>query len=464
MLLFCLGYMLSGGTKEAPVTEKQSSASAEASTSSGIANSYMITTRNNTDPSNPNSKSLVVPIPDGGLTWWKASTPADTIAADYSQTNSATAFLQDLAGDLNTAAGTSDTASVTVFIHGLDTDWDDALKTAGYYAGNMANEGYSNGVVVGFSWPAYADAPGLTDPDLSYYATSYPPQNTSGSVRDNINGSCQGFQTMLDSLFNLANHGLTQDVLQVNLVAHSEGGFMVLLGMNYVKANGGFASGDTINQTVLLAPDINYGTLQTPGDSIAASGNEGDGCAITALSHDVTVYYSPHDPDLWTSSSICAATTVIGNPPLQNPIYTVRLGLVGPYDLANVQSNVTGVNCGPMNNNDRMSQLESASVLVYPDTSIHTSYLADPGILSDQVYVLTGTASSFTQGGIRNADKVDPFSTTTNNYCLNPQTYVVSKYNSCSILENEALASTLLALCDITLSDNSKTAASKNKK
>jgi hypothetical protein len=327
-------------------------------------NSYMITNRQQ-----PNSTSYKTTVPLGnGTLWWYMSTAGvyDPTIDDYEpqssnpSTTAPSTFQNAIVAQLQAQTN----PSLTIFIHGLGTEWSDAITDTASLGSYMTKYGPYNGLVIGFSWPSY----GEWDSALNY-ATGYPPPATSGSIRDNINGSRQSFGNLISWTQNLA---AAVPGLAINIICHSEGNYMLMLGLASV-------SSIQLNQIILLAADINNGALQIP-----SAGLVGQGAKIATLSNRVSVYYSSNDSVLADSEGAFGA--------YHNPSFAGRLGLSGPnYDQGSQQPNSNGIDCSSVVNATYVAALPPG--IIPPGTTLHSTYRYIPQILEDITQTIGGTAS-----------------------------------------------------------------------
>jgi esterase/lipase superfamily enzyme len=216
---------------------------------------------------------------------------------------------------------------VSIFIHGLATRCEDeALPDTAKIGQCLYENGYP-WLLVGFSWPSYgeSESAGAYGPDYQW-----PPVAMPGTIRGNINGSVDSFISLLNVIGSIQESLLFQGhKLRVNLMCHSEGNYMAMLGMY------GYASATqsvTIDQIVLLAADINDGVFVASN----SSPNKGQGKWMSQIAEQVTAYYSVNDPDLKEANRVTH---------LHNTDYPNRLGLSGPVSYSDVLSNVVGVDC-----------------------------------------------------------------------------------------------------------------------
>jgi esterase/lipase superfamily enzyme len=322
-------------------------------------NSYLATNRADPTTIFTDSKTYVVPLPSGGLSYYLSDTPYDQDSDDYASVSSSD-FFTPLKVDLQNTAGSNGPASLAVYIHGLAVDFDDAISSTAAFGTALASPGGFNGLTIGFDWPSYGE---LVGPLPSYYATSRPPQNTSGTIRDNINGSTEAFVNLMQALLALR---INNQPLNLNIITHSEGNFMLLLGMMALqKAN--VSSG--VNNALMLAADISAAMLQ--------QGQLGD--AITTICNQTTVYYSGCDPDLCFSDYEFFA--------FHDQAYPTRLGLIGPYAYPAadaIPKTVVGIDCAQV------------TIDLGSQADVHSSYRSLPQVLVDLSTTMNSTNPVYT--------------------------------------------------------------------
>jgi len=335
-------------------------------------NSYLLTNR-----AYPQEQwsHYIYPCPPGTLFFFTAPGQYNSNTASYkanpnSPTNIVPSdFAAAITKDLQVAAGNG-CAQITVYVHGLANSFSDSCNELGTYGTNLQAQGY-NGLLIGFDWPSYGEYE-----SWDYYGTlpySFPPTKTSGSIRDNINGSINSFRTMLSILASICK----QNNAKLNFICHSEGNYMLMLAMNRLN----FSPSAFINQVLLLAADINTGALQVSTYSPPWSGQ------LTSLKHFVTgttVYWSSYDDALphsegWTN--------------YHNPSFPNRLGLHGPASFAvnnnvdQLMPNTYGLDCSLVVNPTVMNKNR-----VPPSISVHSSYFYIPQVLQDMAQALNGVA------------------------------------------------------------------------
>lgn len=336
-------------------------------------NSYMITNRS--DPTSLLDPQK--PLPGDNLWWYVSTTQANDpsygnykLVSKSASSGAPAAFTDDVVAELQAQAS----PSLTLFIHGLDSDWARAVSDTAAIGANLAGTGIYGGLVIGFSWPSMGGR------DLIDYASGYPQPATAGTARGNIALSVASFGSLMAFVSSVSSQVAG---LQVNVVCHSEGNYMLMLGL-------AATSNAVVDQTVMLAADINNGAFQTP-----ASGLVGTAAAIAAQSASVTVYYSSNDNTLALSEGAFSAELSFplstDSGAYHNPAFFGRLGLSGPsYDQGPQAANMFGVDCSAVINQAYVAQLSPS---VYPaGTTLHTSYIVIPQVVQDIAATLAGTA------------------------------------------------------------------------
>jgi esterase/lipase superfamily enzyme len=336
-------------------------------------NSYFITNRNDPETIWVDSTKVVVP---GPLSYYLSTAQYDQSPDDYSTADWGD-FLTQLEIDLNSTVDANGNANLAVYIHGLGNTFDDAITEAAAFGSALASPGGYGGLLIAFDWPSYGS---VVSASASYYATTqinWPVENTSGTIRDNINGSIDSFVTVIQALLAIQVKG---NPLNLTLISHSEGNYMLMMGMLGLNA-AGVTSG--INNAIMLAADVSAAIFQ--------SGQFG--YAITDICKQVSVYYSGADADVNYSDYDFFA--------FHNQVYPSRLGLIGPYAYPSataIPASVIGIDC---------SQVTVNLGLI---TNVHSSYRSLPQVLVDMS--TTMNSSTYT-GRIL-------YPGSTNSYYLNP--------------------------------------------
>lgn len=332
---------------------------------STFSNSYIITARNQ-----PNATSYdnIVPLPNGGLWYYSASGQYNPEVSDYSANGPAgpspsSGFLGLLAADLKNAT------QLTVVIHGLGNLFSDSIAQMARLGSGLQQYASYSGLVISFDWPSYD----MFDSGLDYglLPYSFPPSGTSGTVRGNINGTVPAFGNFITLLKQLR----LQYKIPINFICHSEGNYMMMLGMNAQTGGGVF-----LNQVLLAAADINNGALQSVQPN--SPPYTGQGANISGMSEVTTIYYSNADDVLpWSQATFGK---------MHDPSYPGRLGLEGPSSFPGLASSVYGVDCSAV-----VLDANQPNIPQWPaGISSHSSYFYIPQVLQDWAQTLQGTAPS----------------------------------------------------------------------
>jgi len=337
-------------------------------------NSYVITNR-----AYPSEQwaYYIYPCAPGALWFYTAPGQYNGNTAAYNAVNSSPtkivppAFAAAITKDLQVAAANG-CAQITVYVHGLANYFSDTCNELGTYGTNLLAQGYK-GLVIAFDWPSYGEYE-----SYQYYGSlpySFPPTNTSGTIRDNINGSVNSFRTLMTILSNICR----QNNAKLNFMCHSEGNYMLMLAMNRLD----FAPiPPFINQVLLMASDINTGAVQTTNYSPPWSGQLWN---LQAYATAATVYWSSYDDALpysegWTS--------------YHNPSFPNRLGLHGPASFRlnpdrsdQLIANAYGLDCSLVVNRTVMNNNG-----VPPSITVHSGYFYIPQVLQDMSRTLNGAS------------------------------------------------------------------------
>jgi len=349
-----------------------SAAALEAAPGSG--SSFMISNRTHRSDNEPDKTE---PIANGEMCWLLSTVQAnDPNAGNYQQQGGSSATVpESFNAAIYTALQSQGTPQLTIFIHGLGNLFPDAIWGMSSLGANLATFANYPGLMIGFDWPSYDEV------DSGWFYASngspylFPPTATSGTIRDNINGSRPAFANLLAFITDLRN-GIRD--LTVSVVCHSEGNYMALLGLLNNTTQ-------YFDHVLLLAADINNAALQVP---VNGAPLVGQGSGIVQSATDVTVYFTGNDDVLPIS-----LYTYEYN--YHNPEFGSRLGSAGPlYNGGILPANVYSVDCGAVINVQNFQYLQSQKVIpVQTDgsnLSMHTSYLFIPQILQDMSAVITG--------------------------------------------------------------------------
>lgn len=338
-----------------------------------FAYTYMITNRATPYAT---TKDDIVPGAPGSLTFWTAPGTYQSTSTEgtYEEVTQAV-FLERLAADL-ALASSAGKLHLGLYVHGLGNTFTDALSEAATFGCALATSGSWPGLLIGFSWPSYD----LFD-SAGYYATTGPPPpplvpQTSGSIRDNVLGSRQSFDALIQ-LLETEVVAKAQTPVELSLLTHSEGNYMLMVGLAALSKPA------TVEKCLMLAADVSAVSLQTAEQ----------GQAISDTCGEVTVYYSGADETLSSSNYEFFQ--------YHRQDFPTRLGVIGPYygftAPKALNANVVGLDC--------------SSVTVFPAVfsivDVHSSYRTVPGILLDQAQTMlslphtkrapiSGTSQGFT--------------------------------------------------------------------
>jgi esterase/lipase superfamily enzyme len=324
-----------------------------------FAYSYMVTNR--ATPFAPYRSDGIVPSAPGTLSFWTAPGPYQSSdpQTNYTEVTQAV-FLERLTADLALAASAGK-LHLGMYVHGLGNVFTDALTEAAQFGCALATSGSWPGLLIGFSWPSY----GALESTV-FYATAGPPPppvtpQTSGSIRDNILGSRQSFDALLQ-LLETEVVQKSQTPVDVSLLTHSEGNYMLMTGL------GALTQPVSVNNCLMLAADVSAVSLQ--------EGEQGQAIATTCA--QVTVYYSGADETLNSSNYEFFQ--------YHRSDFPTRLGVIGPYYYLPapkaLNPNVTGLDCSAV------TVFPAVSSIIY----VHSSYLYVPALVADEAQTLLSAA------------------------------------------------------------------------
>lgn len=338
-------------------------------------NSYMVTNR--AEPTSDLGQAPMTGAERADLWWYLSHNANDDDYRHFAKQSAAPAATPPAAFEeaISQQLQAQSKPSLTVFIHGLDCFWANAVKYTGLLGQHLAQAGYE-GLVIGLSWPSN----GVDD--VFHYSDGYPPTvpASSWTVRGNILQSVDSFSSLMSWIAGLVADFQQQGrSLAVNIVSHSEGNFMLMEGAARLGAG-------AVNQVVMLAADINDGAFETP-----PAGLVGQAAAIANSAQRVTIYSSTNDPVLQDSIHYytkCLPWPPVGTGAFHNPSYPQRLGLSGPNYPASQQANAIGVDCSAVVNDQTVLRLPAG--VVPPNTSLHVVYFYIPQVLQDIAQTLLG--------------------------------------------------------------------------
>ena len=319
---------------------------------------------------------LLAPVP-GAVPNYVSDATAFTSQGTTSNGTLPAAFSAALLTDLAQTVDANGRAYLTVFIHGLDTDWagsvsDLALVGCGLSGTNTSggplmtydpiglscvyttlNATYP-GLVIGFSWPCVG--------------TSFLAGVGLHRTRENANVGVASLNNLIVALQALAS--TFSGGLYLCVVAHSEG--------NYVLQQAASALATTapgsLQQLVLLAPDLDTTALGAYTDKDPC----GDG--LSQVAAGVTAYWSTQDDVLGDLGNEAAylLTQVWGTCIRDGTIG--RLGKSGPPSDQTLYTNCTSLDCSNVVTKEQLCNGEET----------HVAYLYMPLVLQDIATVLVG--------------------------------------------------------------------------
>ena len=351
-----------------------------------FSNSYIITNRNTPSAT---AAANIYPLPNNELWFYTAPSQYDPEVNDYtavgpSSQTASPAFLTALVADLQVAIDNG-FPQLTLLIHGLGNTFGTSINELSILGNGMQQFTSYYGLTISFDWPSFDSL----DSAMYYSATpySFPRSQTSGTIRGNINGSVGAFANLITMLFELQ---AKLPSLELNLISHSEGNYMAMLGLN---AAFNAKTALILNQVLLVAADINSGALQVNGSQPYT----GQGIPISTLANSVTIYYSNNDDVLPLSQQDLAS--------YHNPSFLDRLGLGGPnnFDNSALPSNTFGVDCSAVISEPVIAKIPQ----VPPGTTSHSSYFYIPQVLGDWAETMMGNAESAVENRTANANAQD---------------------------------------------------------
>ena len=235
-------------------------------------------------------------LSEGDLTYWTTNRRAGLTSLSAWTPLTHKAFREQLVDEakqfpeLDDPADQEQQKHVTLFIHGYNTSWTDAVNRYGQIADDMFSGPKSLGVCVLFSWPS----DGMT----SMY---YPDRLEARRSADDL---AEVLSTLYDYLMLMQHEtmrsGKPTCKAKVSIIAHSMGNFVLQKGLQHLwtRRNQPLLV-SMISQLVMVAADV---------DNDLFKGGEGldktDGDAIANLSYRITALYSGLDSVLGVSAGL----------------------------------------------------------------------------------------------------------------------------------------------------------------
>ena len=253
-------------------------------------------------------------------------------------------WLKAIVADAKAGQKPGEELQVVFFVHGYNTDAQEALKRQRLVEMELNGRGFAC-IVIGFDWPT-----GGTP--IAY-------------LYDRFEGSKAALSLISDGIFPFALFSEAECPIKVHVMAHSMGGYVI---REAFKGSDGARKGTipsdwSIGQMVFFGADVS-------SDSFAA--NHPDMKAVFQHSGRLTNYFSGYDEALAVSN-------------VKNLDISSRVGRVGmPTDKPTNQKAID-VNCGP-----RYMAEKNRTFKVIDGMVSHSWYLEDPVWLDDLAYTLKG--------------------------------------------------------------------------
>jgi len=272
-----------------------------------------------------------------------AGIPAD-VPLPSDRMSDVTVWLDSIVKEATQGRPAGSELDIVLFVHGYNTDPVEALKRQRLVEKELLDRGYPC-LVIGFDWPTGGSA-------VTY-------------IYDR-NEACQAALTLVTgAIFPFAQYSRPDCPLQVHVMAHSMGGFVVREAFRGAdKARLAAMPNDwRIGQMVLFAADVS-------SDSFAAG--SADMVPVFAHCGRLTNYFSGYDEALAVSS-------------VKNLDISSRVGRVGMPVNRPTEAKSVDVDCGP-----RYIAVPDRKFQVIDGMVSHSWYLEDPLWYDDLAFTLKG--------------------------------------------------------------------------
>jgi esterase/lipase superfamily enzyme len=246
-------------------------------------------------------------------------------------------------------ADQEDQKHVTLFVHGFNNDWKDAVRRYESLCGKLFASNGGLGYCVLFTWPS----DGMT---LGYLPDRADARSSGEDLADVLSDL---FDWLLDKQEAGAADPAKACKAKTSLIAHSMGNYVLqnAIQVCWTRKNQPLLL-SLINQLVMVAADVDNDLFKS-GEQV----DKGDGDAIANLCYRITVLYSGLDSVLGLSAGM-------------KHFGKRRLGRSGLDRTCPVPDNVWDVDCSP---------------LIAPDTkNVHSIYFEKPKIIDLMREVLRG--------------------------------------------------------------------------
>lgn len=314
-------------------------------------------------------------INQAGLTYW-VTDKFDNLdkLTTWTRVNQAASFRKQLIEVASTFprlpdnGANEDQKHVTLFVHGYNNTWRDAVST--YERLNRAlftgNDGL--GLCVLFTWPSKGSP-------AAYLADRQEVEDSAGDLADVLTLLYDYLQIVeVKTAQNLAN----ACYVKTSIIAHSMGNYLVQKAAQTVwtRKNQPLLV-SLLNQLLMLAADVDNDLFKS-GEQVDKS----DGDALANLTYRITAFYTGLDQVLGASAGL-------------KHFGKRRLGRSGLDRTVSEPDNVWDIDCTPFFANDGRDGI-----------NIHSAYFDDPEVLNLMRQVLRGvdrTVLSLNQGLVSSA-------------------------------------------------------------
>ncbi len=205
----------------------------------------------------------------GNIEWPKK--PPGNPAVNFVVTRSAP--LDQASFDAAVAKDTKGSGEVIVFVHGYNTNYQEAV----YRVAQLEKDSGFPGAVVAFAWPSLGTLTGyVADRESTTYSRDY--------LESTLNGLAR-----------------TPGVKRIHIIAHSMGNWLAVETLRQAKIRGGSAFIPKLGEVFLMSPDIDVDVFRTQLD------------AIGKLNQPITVGISRDDRALGFSQRLAGDVPRVGN-------------------------------------------------------------------------------------------------------------------------------------------------------
>jgi len=209
----------------------------------------------------------------------------------------------------------------TLFVHGYNTSWKDAIADYGKIWTNLFSREADLGMCVLFSWPSE----GLR---LGYYPDRLMAREVAPDLADVLN---RLYERLADQQESTARNQRHACFTKTSMIAHSMGNFVLQKAMQlaWTRQNQPLLS-SLLNQLLMVAADVDN-DLFKGGETV----DQSDGDAIANLCYRISVLFTGRDPVLGLSAGL-------------KHFGKRRLGRSGLADPCAVSDNVWQVDCSSL--------------------------------------------------------------------------------------------------------------------